>query len=253
MRSDRDAGAALRVAVVTPYHREEEHLLAAAHASVVAQTHPCTHILVADGHPSPAVAGFAAQHIVLPVSHGDYGDTPRAVGSFSAVGQGFDAITYLDADNWYAVDHVESMIALSQRTGASVCVAARSLHRLDGSLLDAHGEPSDGATHVDTNCLFLTSAAFRVLPLWALVPRALHPIDDRIVWAAILALGLRVARWNAPTVHYRTAFRIHYEERGEAPPPGAKGHEHVRAAMAWWKGLSPHDREVVFQRLGVRF
>lgn len=244
--------APLRVAVVTPYHREPPEQLAQCHESVRSQTHTSTHIIVADGHPSPIVDGWDAEHIVLPRAHANFGDTPRSVGSLSAIAQGFDAIAYLDADNWYEPDHIATMLTLHRESGAAVCVAARTLRRLDGSLLDARGEPSDGVSHVDTNCLFLTVSAFSLAPVWGLVPAALRAIDDRILWSAILGLGVRVARWRAPTVHYRTAFRVHYEERGETAPEGAKGREHVTRALELWNGLAGYEREVVLRRLGVR-
>src|SRR3990172_6396080 len=97
----------MRVAVITPYYKAREDWLTRCHESVRAQTHPATHILVADGTPESYVDGWEAQHIVLMKNHGDFGDTPRAVGSVSAIGQGFDAIAYLDADNWYAPEHIE--------------------------------------------------------------------------------------------------------------------------------------------------
>jgi hypothetical protein len=110
----------MRVAVVTPYFREPLDWLRQCHASVRAQTHACTHVMVADGHPQSEVAGWPGlRHIALPTSHGDYGDTPRAIGSIEAIGAGFDAIAYLDADNAYAPDHIESLVELQRRTGAA--------------------------------------------------------------------------------------------------------------------------------------
>ena len=241
----------LRVAVVTPYCDEPEETLRRCHESVLAQTHPCAHVLVADGDGAPFVKGWRAQHIVLGQRHSDLGDTPRAAGSLSAIGQGFDAIAYLDADNWYEPDHVATMIDLHRTTGAAVCVARRTLRRLDGSLLSATGDPGEGVDFVDTNCLFLMAEALRVAPMWALIPREAHAIGDRVVWGAILALKLRAARSDRPTVCYRTSFRAHYVERGEAPPPGAKDNQHVRAALAWWSGRSPEELSQIRRRLGL--
>ena len=39
-----------KVAVVTPYYGESLQLLEQCHQSVVAQTIPCLHVVVADGH-----------------------------------------------------------------------------------------------------------------------------------------------------------------------------------------------------------
>ena len=97
----------MRVAVITPYHAEPDAYLEACHASVASQSFGCTHFMVSDGRPAPRVDGFDCQHIRLPRAHADYGCTPRGIGSISAIGQGFDAICYLDADNWVTDDHVE--------------------------------------------------------------------------------------------------------------------------------------------------
>src|SRR6266478_7359441 len=116
----------LRVAVVTPYFRVPDEWLKQCHNSVAAQQHPCTHILVADGEPQQVAAEVSAEHIVLEKRHADYGDTPRLIGSQAAIRQGFDAIAYLDADNWYYPHHVASLIALHEMTGAAVCTSQRS-------------------------------------------------------------------------------------------------------------------------------
>ena len=168
----------LRVAVVTPYCGEPLETLLHCHESVRGQSYPCTHFLVADGHPRAEVSGWAAEHVILPKAHKDVGNTPRAVGSLSAMNQGYDAVAYLDADNWYYPGHVEAMVNLCQRTGAAVCTAGRSIHRLDGSLMYVDAHESDGQKHVDTSCLFLTRAAFRVLPVWAMMPPQLAPAGD---------------------------------------------------------------------------
>ena len=151
----------MKVAVITPYYKTPDEWLLKCHQSVKAQTHACTHVLVADGHPQPIVDGLEAQHLCLPVNIGDYGDTPRGLGSVLAISQGFDAIAYLDADNWYSSEHIATMAALHQKTGAAVITAARNLHRLDGTLLGVCAE-CNGDTFVDTNCYFFTRAAFSV-------------------------------------------------------------------------------------------
>lgn len=242
----------LRVAVVTPYCTESDAVLEQCLASVAAQTAPCTHIVVADGAPKEVVRDWPVQHIVLPRRHRDAGDTPRAIGAMSAVAQGFDAIAFLDGDNWLSPDHVASMCALHAETGAQVMVAARALHRLDGSLLRATGESGDGVDHVDTSCLFLTAAAFRVVPVWSMMPKRLHLAGDRMVWSTIQALGYQIARAERVTVHYRTGFREHYEEQGEAPPPEAKSAGDVREAMRWWRELPHAERRMAFRRLGLK-
>lgn len=242
----------LRVALVTPYCGESADVLAQCLASVAAQTERCTHIVVGDGASNEGVRDFEVQHIVLPERHRDAGDTPRAIGAMSAIAQGFDAIGFLDGDNWLSPEHVATMCDLHAETGAQVMIARRSLHRLDGTLLRPRGEAGDGVDHVDTNCLFLTSAAFRMVPVWAMMPKRLHLAGDRMVWSTIQALGYQIARAERVTVHYRTGFREHYEESGETPPSAAKDAKEVRASMRWWNELGQEKRRIAFRRLGLK-
>ena len=101
----------LRIAVVTPYYRESDDILNTCHSSVIRQNYPCTHILVADGHPK---SQFREQpktmHVILPQANADMGNTPRAIGGILADAYGFDAVAYLDADNWYDPAHIEALV-----------------------------------------------------------------------------------------------------------------------------------------------
>src|SRR5262249_19239467 len=145
----------LRVAVITPYYREPTEVLRHCHESVLRQTFPCTHLMAADGHPREDVSRWAVEHIILPGPHHDCGNTARGLRALSAMNRGYDAVAFLDADNWYHPDHIESMVDLHRRTGAAVCTASRTIHRADGSLMCAGGEESDGESHVDTSCFFI--------------------------------------------------------------------------------------------------
>ena len=228
----------LRVAVVTPYFRETLDVLRNCHESVRKQTYPCTHFLVADGNPSQEVAGWPVEHVILSKPHNDVGNTPRAIGSLSAMNQGYDAIACLDADNWYYPEHVESMVNLHRQTGAAVCTASRTIHRLDGSLMYADVNECDGQRHVDTSCLFFTRAAFRLLPIWAMMPPQLGAIGDTVMFQAILARRLPRAHNPQPTVAFRTQYQVHYWNIGEPAPPGTKSNaESTGQAVAWWNAL----------------
>ena len=230
----------LRVAVVTPYYKTPDEWLLQCHESVMRQSYPCTHILVADGRPQSCVDRLGAQHIVLPLRHADYGDTPRAVGSMSAVGQGFDAIAYLDADNWYDPDHIASLVELHHSSGAAVVTSRRNYHRLDGSYM-AECLSSDGENFCDTSCLMLTRAAFKIAPMWALMDPVGHPLDDRVMWYHIREAGLSRAHTGRATVGYRATTAGHYRDMKEPVPEGARHSEDIRAAMEQWvaKGYPP--------------
>ncbi len=210
----------MRVAVVTPYFETPRDWFEQCHRSVMAQTHPCTHIVVADGAPEDYVGGWEAQHIMLDVNHADYGDTPRAIGSVAAIGQQFDAIAYLDADNWYTPDHIASLVELHRETDADVCISSRTMNHLDGSELGPCLE-TDGAFFADTSCLMLTRPAFRVAGAWAMFEPQLHPICDRMMMHVIRQHQLKRAFSGKTTVAFRTAYKGMYRLYGVTPPPGA--------------------------------
>lgn len=231
----------LRVAIVTPYYLETVHVLRHCHDSVRTQTYACTHFFVADGHPQNELSNWSVQHLILAESHKDVGNTPRAIGSLSAMNQGFDAIAFLDADNWHYPNHIEAMVDLHRQSGAAVCTATRSLHRFDGSLLYIDEHDSDGKAHVDTSCLFLTRAAFRLLPLWAMMPRELGAIGDTMIWQAIQGRAFATAHSSQPTVAFRTQYQVHYQNIGEKAPPGTKSNQDSTGkAKQWWNSL-PQD------------
>lgn len=224
--------AELRVAVVTPYYRESPEVLAKCHDSVRNQTYACTHVLVADGHLQRQIADADTLHIVLPAAHLDNGNTPRMIGAVSAVNQGFHAIAFLDADNWYEPNHVAQMVALHRRTAADVCTSGRMIVREDGSPMFVDWE-SNGHDFTDTSCLWLTGRALSLIPLWGMMPPQAGPIGDRVFWQAIVNQGASRAHDPTPTVAFRTRYRYHYEQAGEPPPVDAKSNEMVRDCIEW--------------------
>ncbi len=223
----------LRVAVVTPYYQETPEILAKCCDSVRRQTHACTHVLVADGHPQPRFATPDALHIVLPAAHQDNGNTARMIGAVSAMNQGFNAIAFLDADNWYEPDHIARMVALHRRTQADVCTAGRMIVREDGSPMFIDWE-SNGVDFTDTSCLWLTGQALSLVPLWGMMPPKAGPIGDRVFWRAVVNQGVSRAHDPSPTVAFRTRYQFHYEQAGEIPPEGAKSVEMVSDCADWF-------------------
>ncbi|MFP6688355.1 MAG: glycosyltransferase [Alphaproteobacteria bacterium] len=167
----------MKVAVITPYFEAGEDWLKKCHESVLAQTHHCTQFFVADGAPQDVISDFDAQHIVLGANHGDYGNPPRAIGSVSAIGQGFDAIAWLDADNWYEPNHIESLVGLHRKQGAAICTSSRMIYGSNGAPLGLCPNV-DGKKFFDTNCYLLTRAAYELISVWYEMEPRLHPVGD---------------------------------------------------------------------------
>lgn len=212
----------MRVAVVTPYYKEPIEVLERCHNSVLAQTHTNTHhIMVADGFPNARVEAWSnITHFAIP-NCGDYGDTPRGIGSAVAACQGYDAIAFLDADCWYEAEHISNMLTVMQTERTPVVTSPRNLYRMDGTFL-CEDKESDGINFSDTNCYLIHREAFGFIRAWMLKDKRQSVIGDRYVWAAIKQSGIKVGRTLTPTINYKTEFAVHYIQQQEDPPKGAK-------------------------------
>jgi len=238
----------LKVAVITPYYKESRAWLTRCLDSVAAQTHACTHIVVADGHPQDWIDQRPVRHLRLDRAHADYGDTPRALGGLMAANEGFDAVCFLDADNWYAPRHVESCIALARRGDFDYLTTKRHMVRDDGSILPLRIREDCDGSHVDTNCYFLMRGAFHTLARWTLMPQPMHVYGDRVFLASLLDEGLRTACTEQRTVHYLCTWAHLFRAVGESPPDYAKEPRPVEDLPRWYAALSPRERQLT-QRL----
>ena len=224
----------LRVAVVTPYFAETTEVLRQTHESVLGQSYPCRHILVADGRPNPAVAGWDAEHIVLPGGSDDFGSTPRFVGAADAVLQGYDLVAFLDADNWLRADHVQSLADLQQETGAGFLSCGRMLARLDGSIL-APCPLTDPDRFVDTSCMAFARPGFGLLSYWVTMPAYGKAICDRCMLAHAKASDVVRAHTPERTLFYRCGKAGIYQMFGEEPPPGVIPAPDYQSVFARWE------------------
>jgi hypothetical protein len=98
-------------------------LLERCHKSVRLQTLPSEHVLVADGFPRAELDSWPARHIRLPTPSRNFGDTPRRIAGDAAIEAGFDAVAYLDADNW-CPRHIESLRLPSRARNADLSFGA---------------------------------------------------------------------------------------------------------------------------------
>jgi hypothetical protein len=238
-----------RYAIVTPYYQEERWLIERCIRSVRAQTVATHHILVADGHPQDWIDQENVRHIRLDRGHRDYGNTPRTVGALLAVSKGCDGIGFLDADNWLEADHVSSCVAASLRNeDCDYVIAKRNLCRPDGSVIGMEDYPV--SMLVDTSCFFLFPGSYHAIPHFALTPRELSPICDRVFYSGLRAKNLHAELVDHKTVNYHCVWRFVYERMGEIPPPEAKAGIDWGSLRRWLATQSPRQMEIIRRRVG---
>jgi glycosyltransferase involved in cell wall biosynthesis len=211
----------MKIAVVTPYYQETTEQLTRCLSSVAAQTHKnITHILVADGYPKRFENFQRLEQIQLPYSHSDAGATPRALGALSAFSRGYDAVAFLDADNWYQPDHIETMVSAMQSTNADAVIATRTIHALNGNELYVDRVESNGENMVDTNCMFLSKTMSHYMGFWITAPQH-KMVSDRVFWQACVSNGIKAVRCDKPTVAYASKWAWHYQYAGVQIPDDA--------------------------------
>lgn len=230
----------MRTAVVTPYFQESRAWLERCLDSVRRQTAACDHIVVADGHPQDWLDGAGVRHLRLDRAHADYGNTPRSIGAQLAISEGYDAVAFLDADNWYESDHIALCLETAEASGADFVAAHRWWVREDGSHLPYRADEDRSGRHVDTSCFFLLFGAFHAVARWLLMPKPMAVVGDRAFLASLHADGLRGTMTPRPTVNYLCTWRNIYEEIGETPPATAKDLV-VTGLRQWADRLLPED------------
>lgn len=240
----------MRIAVVTPYFDEPTEWLRRGHESVLAQGVGATHIFVSDGRPNEAVPAWGCQHILLRRHHADWGNTPRMAGGLSAASQGFDAVAYLDADDWFLDGHLEGLIAAAE-AGGEFCTSRRMLHRIDGSPIGPCPDV-DGEITADSSGILLTRTAFATLGVWCLLPAPVQRDAVQSLLGYVQLRRRRIRTTGQPTVAKRMASRALNPDAGtwadrlsdEAPLDPV-------APRRWWHGLEPEARAVFIRRMGA--
>jgi hypothetical protein len=162
-----------------------------------------------------------------------------------AVGLNFDAIMFLDADNWYHRTHVDRMIGKFIETNASIITCNREFRHFKDATFLAECGTSDGNIFSDTNCTMYTRSAFGLIPTMALMDKRFHPIGDRVLWYRIKKIGLSRAHSNVATVAYLAGYAALYRDLGLVAPPGTKTFSEVRRAVEAWRGTGRPDLGIV--------
>lgn len=209
----------MKVAMITPYYNESAEILKRCHDSVINQTYrDITHIMIADSVPNEECKSWKLEHMELPFRHNDAGATPRAIAAISAFARGYDAVGFIDADNWIEPNHVEHMITTLRVHNAVGVVATRTMYTTDCKEMYVDTIESNGENMVDTNCMFLTKIALHLMTYWVTEPKH-RLVSDRAFWNAVQATKIPIARCTIPTVAYVTRWAWHYEYAGLVPPP----------------------------------
>lgn len=249
----------LKIAIVTPYFKETPRTLARCIDSVRAQqtgahVGEIAQFVVADGHAQHWIDDLGLRHLKLDRSHGDYGNTPRSIGAQIAASEGYDAIGFLDADNWFEPDHVASCADALMRASESVdyVVARRRLVRDDGSVLPISSSEDESFEHVDTSCYFLSWSAFHLLGRWSVMPKPLSIVGDRIFRHALRDAGLKFTAVDHATVNYLCTWSTFFQAIGETPPDYAKPNIDLAPVKRWWQRLDPRSQNVVERLAGCR-
>lgn len=240
----------MRYAIVTPYYKEPRDTLERCIRSVQNQTVVTDHIMVADGHPQDWIDATPARHLRLDCAHGDFGNTPRGLGATLAIAEQYDGVGLLDADNWLEPEHVATCVATfnaaSTQHPVDYVIAKRYLRRLDETIMPIDDEPIE--QHVDTNCFFFFPGSYPLVPHFALMPKQLSPIGDRIFYQAVRSRGLQSTVNTQRTVNYQCMWESIYLALGEPVPCGAKPNIDGAPIQAWINSRSPSE-QILAQRL----
>ena len=235
------------IAVITPYCTEHPEVINRCIESVMDQTIPCRHYLVADGEET-GVLLKTHRHVSLGAQHWNYGNTPRAIGAMLAIAEDADAIAFLDADNTFDPDHIETCWNLAKYNPRLHYVAAKRRVALpDGTVLPDY-EQSD---MVDTSCFFLLPPSYFAIPQWALQPKPLSPVCDRLFHSLVRRLRLSFVETDKTTVTFNSTYAAHFRAGNQTAPEYAKPTIDLKQAAIWWNTLSLDQKNTARCMLGI--
>jgi hypothetical protein len=166
--------------------------------------------MIADGYPNPEVDKWKVQHIILPFSSNDNGNTPRTIGGILAKNKQYDYISFLDSDNWYLKDHLKSLITLFNSTNIDVACSKRLFFSLNGKALPYSESQEDFYVHVDTSCYMFKPSTYHIINFWSDIPKILSPICDRIFLQKLLISKFKIMSTNKRTVGFTSKYKSHY-------------------------------------------
>jgi hypothetical protein len=130
---------------------------------------------------------------------------------------GFDAVAYLDADNWYADSHIRTQLNVQHEHGSSVICSWRIISLPDGTILERPDPEDIKKSHVDTSCFLVTREASFLAALWAQMPQKLGPICDRIFLGAALEAEPHLTWTHKRTVFFESNYKHHHRMANKIP------------------------------------
>lgn len=219
-----------KIAIVTPCFRESQATLDRMLDSVLGQTEPCLHVLVSDGVQRELSAQRFEQYarrghrlvlLSLPFRVKNSGAAPRAVGAAWAFTQGYDYVSFLDADNAITKDHV-SQLHKAANPAVKAIVSERRVFLKDTGEETPREPAEQTGEHIDTNCLTLSASQCQLLGVWAYWPVQFGTGEDRIFSAILNSRPGEVARTGKATVLYSSEWPIHYQLAGKPVPSTAR-------------------------------
>lgn len=177
--------------------------------SVRAQTHPCQHYLIFDGCSPKEQTPDEAHVLCLPNKTGGNGMMNGAILAMAAYVATEDYLCFLDDDNWFDREHVESLVDACETKQAAYAYSLRKLINPDGTFWDCDDGEAIGhhGDLVDANCyLFRRDLAVGLAPLWYKTTGEMN-ISDRFVWQALKQNNVPYAATGRYTVNYRMSAR----------------------------------------------
>jgi glycosyltransferase involved in cell wall biosynthesis len=209
----------MQVSIITPYYQENVETLLRCYRSIKNQNYTIIrHVFIADGHQNTSIKSLSdICHLELPMSHHDAGATPRAIAALSEFSNGADAIAFLDADNTFESNHIETLVSIMKITKADVVTATRNICDRTGSVLYTDNIESNGTDFCDTNCYLIYRSIKHLLGYWV-VDQSQKLLSDRYFWAAIKNSQAKIVHSTLPSVNYYSKWAWHYHHAGVPIP-----------------------------------
>ena len=232
-----------KIAVITPYNNENFELIKKANVSIfdqVGDNFTCEHIIIVDGFDEKNnLSNLKCHKIELKINHNDNGNTPRSIGTNYAITRNFDYIMYLDADNWFQNNHVNSLLNLIKNETSIAC-SYRSFYTMDENKM-SYLEDDDclNKKFVDTSCYLIPKNFFQVINIWHLIPKDTSQWCDRIFFFNILKNKCPIKFSEMHTVAFRTLYDVHYlHSKLDLPKDVKKSDEINKKAVNFFLNLN---------------